>query len=117
MKWRLAIRIASLPDERWRKKVAKWKPGLSTKYQANSPVGRAKKRWEDEINEFLKPEESETTKGNEMKNDDTWIKVAKHRETWKAMESDYAKTAAAISVDSATHRKTLRKIQSDQHAT
>ena len=26
-----------------------------------------KKRWEDEINEFLKPEETETTTGNEMK--------------------------------------------------
>ena len=26
MKWRLAIRIASLPDERWTKKAATWDP-------------------------------------------------------------------------------------------
>ena len=62
---------------------------------------RPKKRWEDEISEFLKTEETETTKGNEMKNYDTWIKVAKNRERWKAMESEYA----AISVDCATHRE------------
>ena len=77
MKWRLAMRIASLPDERWTKKAAKWNPGLSIKYQTNRPVERPKKRWEDEINEFLKPDETESTKGNEMKNNDTWIKVAK----------------------------------------
>ena len=67
-------------------------------YQTNRPVGRPKKRWDDEINEFLKLEETETTK-----NKHTWIKVAKKRERWKAMESEYAKTAAAISVERATH--------------
>ena len=30
MTWRLAMTIASLPDERWTKKSAKWNPGLST---------------------------------------------------------------------------------------
>ena len=80
MKWRLTIKIASMPDERWTKKTAKWNPGLSTIYQTNRPVGRPKKRWEDEISEFLKPEETETTEENEMKNNDTWIKVANDRE-------------------------------------
>ena len=59
MKWRLAMRIASLPDQRWAKKAATWNPGLSTKHQTNRPVGRPKKRWEDKINDFLKPEETE----------------------------------------------------------
>ena len=63
MRWRWA------PDERWTKKAAKWNPGLSTKHQTNRTVGRPKKRWEDEINE--------ETKGNDIKNYDTWIKVAK----------------------------------------
>ena len=74
MKWRLAVTIASLQDERWTK--SKWNPGLSTKYQTNRPVGRPKKRWEDEINEFLKSEETEMTNGNE-------IKKQRHLE-WKA---------------------------------
>ena len=58
-----------------------------------------KKRWEDEINDILKLEETEETKGNERKNTDTWIKVATNRERWKAMESECA-TTAAKSVDS-----------------
>ena len=77
MKWRLAMRIASLPDERWTKKAAKWNPGLSTKHQTNRTVGRPQKRWEDEVNDSLKPEETEETKGNERKNNDTLIKVPK----------------------------------------
>ena len=32
MKWRLAMRIASLPVERWVAKAAGWKPELCTKY-------------------------------------------------------------------------------------
>ena len=77
MKWRLAVRIASLPDERRTKKAAKWNPGLSTKHQTNRTVRRPKKRWEDEINDSLKPEETEETKVNEIKNNDTWIKICK----------------------------------------
>ena len=86
MKWRLAMRIASLPDKPWTKKTAKWNPGLAPKHQTNRPVERPKKRWEDEINEFLKPEETEETKGNETKNNDTWIKVAKKKN--RKMESN-----------------------------
>ena len=100
MKWRSAMRIASLPDERWAKKAAKWNPGFSTKRQTTRPVGRPKQRWEDEINDFLKSDETGETKGNEIKNNDTWIKVAKIREIWKVMESEYATTAATVSVDS-----------------
>ena len=83
-----------LPDERWAKKAAKWNPGLSTTQQTNRPVGRPNKRWEDEINDFLKPEETEETKPDEKKKNDASIKTAKKREIWKAMESEYAKTAS-----------------------
>ena len=30
-KWRLAMRKASMPEERWARKAAEWNPGLSTK--------------------------------------------------------------------------------------
>ena len=43
LQWRLAMRMASLPGERWAKKAAKWNPSLSTKHQTNRPVGRPKK--------------------------------------------------------------------------
>ena len=105
MKWRLAMRIASLLNERWAKKAAEWNPGLSTKHQTYRPVRRRPKKWEDEINEFLKPEETEEMKGNEIKNNDTWIKVAENRERWKQMETEYAMTAAGASGDSVHSRR------------
>ena len=71
------MRVASLPDERWVVKAAEWYPELNTKYKTYRAVGRPKGRWEDEITEFLKPEETETTTGNDLKNNNTWIKVAK----------------------------------------
>ena len=75
--------------------------------------GTTKKEMEDEINDFLKPEKTETTKGNEMKNNDIWIKVAKRRERWIAMEGgEYAKTAAAgASMDSVHSRENPRPIR------
>ena len=67
--------------------------------RTNRTVGRQKKRWEDEVNDFLKPEETEETKGNEIENNDTWIKVAKNRERWKAMETNCAVEAASLHTD------------------
>ena len=57
-----------------------------------------KKRWEDEINDFLKPEETEETKSCEKTKKTTTpgSKVAKDRERWKAMETDDAVAAASI---------------------
>ena len=43
MKWRLAMRIAAIPAERWARKVAEWNLGLSTKYKTYRVVGRPKK--------------------------------------------------------------------------
>ena len=61
------MRTASLPEERWSKKVIEWNPGLDSYIKTNRLVGRAGKRWEDEINEFLITEESEESKGNHLK--------------------------------------------------
>ena len=41
------------------------KESLRTKQQTNRAVGQPKKRWEDEISDFLKQEETEETKGTE----------------------------------------------------
>ena len=89
MEWRLAMRIASLPETRWTKKAARWNPALSVGTKAYRAVGRPK-RWEDEVNQFLKPEETDETKGNGIKNNDTWIWVAKDQEKGKHMEDDFA---------------------------
>ena len=60
MKWRLAMRIVLSPNERWLIKAAGWNPELSSKYRTNRSIGRPRKRWEDDINEFLKQIEVRT---------------------------------------------------------
>ena len=47
MKWKLALRIATSPSERWLKKAAEWNPELSSRYRTNRAIGRPRKRWED----------------------------------------------------------------------
>ena len=78
MKWRLALRIASLPDERWRVKAAEWNPELSSRYKTYRAIGRPRRR-EDDINEFLKLEDTETEISTESdsKYNKSWIKAAK----------------------------------------
>ena len=71
MKWGLAMRIASHPEERWTKKAAKWNPGRSSEIRTSRRVGRPKKRWEEE------------TKGNDLKSNDTWPKTAEEQKKWK----------------------------------
>ena len=59
------MRIAS--QERWTSKIIEWNPGLDIKIRTNRSVGKPRNRWEDDINEFLKPEETEEAKGNDLK--------------------------------------------------
>ena len=77
-------------------KQRKQQNGTQESAPSTRPVGRPKKRWEDEINNFFKPEETEETKGNEIKNNDTWIKVATSRKRWTAVETEYAVAAASL---------------------
>ena len=72
-------------------------------------MGRPRKRWEHEINDFLKPE---ATKDNEIKNNDTWIKASKNRERWQEMEREYA-IAAAYTNRSTRTRLTLIDSRTD----
>ena len=58
------MRIAFLLEERWVMKAAGWNPELSTKYKKYRAVGRPKKRWEDEINDFLRLERTEDETSN-----------------------------------------------------
>ena len=60
MKWRLTLRIATTPNERWLVKAADWNPELSSKYRTKRAIGRPRRRWEDDINEFLKLGENAT---------------------------------------------------------
>ena len=64
MTWKLALRIATSPSDRWLRKAVDWKPELSSRYGTNRAIGRPRKRWEDDINEFFKQEFEDTKKPN-----------------------------------------------------
>ena len=88
MKWKLALRIATSPSDRWLRKAADWNPELSTRYRTNRAIGRPRKRWEVDINEFLKQEFEDTKdpiESNKQTNK-TWINKAKDRGKWALLE-------------------------------
>ena len=89
LKLRLAMRTASHGKERWTKKTARWNPGLSPTAKAGRSVGRPRKRWEDDINEFGRTDETEESKGNDLKNNDTWIWAAKDQKRWNESEKEF----------------------------
>ena len=88
MKWRLAMRIATSLKERWLIKAAEWNPKLSSKYRTNRSIGRPTKRWEDDINEFLKQivDETEILTESSSQIRKNWINTAKDRGRWTLPE-------------------------------
>ena len=66
-------------------KAAEWNPELSSRYKTYRAIGRPRRRWEDDINEFLELEENETENSTESDNK-SWMKVAKGRGRWILLE-------------------------------
>ena len=93
MKWKMALRIATSPSERWLKKVAEWNPDLSSRYRTNRAIGRPRKRWEDDINDFLKQileeKENEEPIERRIQNNNNWINIAKDWRKWARLEGKY----------------------------
>ena len=75
-------------ETRWSKKQ---KNGI----QVSAVAARQAELWEDQerdgktndINQFFKPEETAETKGNDLKNDDTWMQVQKTKKDGKTWEN------------------------------
>ena len=96
MKWRLEMKKASLPSERWLMKDAEWNPEPSSKYRTNRANGRPRRRrWEDDINEFLKLEANETedSAGSDNNYNKSRIQAARDRGRWTPLENEYTRTA------------------------
>ena len=76
------------------RKAAEWNPDLSSRYRTNRAIGRSRKRWEDDINEFLKQEfeenENPIERGNQTNK--TWINIVKDRRRWAPLEENYTMT-------------------------
>ena len=56
-------------------------PDLSSRYKTNRAIGRPRKRWEDDINDFLKQvlenEENEDPIERRNQTNNNWINIAK----------------------------------------
>ena len=93
MKWKFALRIATSPSERWLKKAADWNPDLSSRNRTNRAIGRPKKRWEDDINDFLKQileeKENEEPIERRIQNNNNWINIAKDWRKCSRLEGKY----------------------------
>ena len=97
LKWRMAMRIASLPQERWTSKIIERNPGLDNNIGTNRPVGRSRKRWDDDIDEQLRPEETEEAKGHDLKNNSTWKIHAKNKRNGEQRKKKFAKSNSSKS--------------------
>ena len=96
-------------------KAAQWNPELSSRYKTCRAIGRPRKRWEDDLNEFLKLEENETENSTESDNkyNKSWIKAAEDRRRWTLLENDNTMTAEERSESSARHKKYSKADQQD----
>ena len=85
-------------------KVAERNPELSSRYKTSRAIGRPRRRWEDDINEFLKLVEAETENPTESDNK-SGIKAAKDRGRWILLEKDNTMIAEERSENNARHRR------------
>ena len=72
-KWRMARRIITLPAKRWNRRVFNWHPGLDTSIKTRRHVGRPRRRWEDDLDEFMKTEEGQDKNIYVLKNNNSWM--------------------------------------------
>ena len=89
------MRISTSQSDRWLIKAAEWNPEFSSKYRTNRAIGRPRKRWEDDINDFLKLVEEETENLTESSSqiNKTWINTAKDRGRWALLEENCTMTS------------------------
>ena len=91
LKWRMARRIVSLPEKRWTKRVFDWHPALDINIKTRRQVGRPKRRWEDDLNEFMKTEEGQEKDKYDLKNNNSWMDEIKDYNKWKENEEKFSK--------------------------
>ena len=77
----------------FKKKAAEWNPDLSSRYRTNRAIGRPRKRWEDDINDFFKKvleeKENEEPIERRIQNNNNWMNIAKDGRKWVRLEGKY----------------------------
>ena len=91
LKWRMARRIVTLPEKRWTKRIFDWHPALDTSIKTRRQVGRPKRKWEDDLSEFMKTEEGQEKDKYDLKNNNSWMEEIKDYKKWKENEEKFSK--------------------------
>ena len=89
-KWRWASRIAQQPDERWSRLVAQWDPQITNPRHSHRPQSRPHKRWDDDINPFLKHYINNSDDDTDCTNNTPlpdWMELARNKTKWTQLES------------------------------
>ena len=89
--WRQALRTSSQGQEQWTRKAAEWNPTLLISTMTQRRARRPAKRWESDLKEFVKDEETEATQSNDLKNSNTWLVIAMNIYEWEKKERQYTK--------------------------
>ena len=87
----MARRIASLLEKRLTKRIFDWHPGLDTSIKTRRQVGRPKRRWEDDLNEFLKTDETKEKTKYDLTNNNSWMTEAIKYKEWREKEEKFMK--------------------------
>ena len=87
------LRIATRSPDRWSRKAAEWNLGLIISTRSQRKAGRPAERWEDDLNEFVTDEETQTTQGDDLKNNNTRLSAAKKIYEREMKEKRYTKHA------------------------
>ena len=90
-KWRMARRIITLPVKRCNRRFSTGILGLDTSIRARRLVGRPKRRWEDDLNEFMKTEEGQKKDKYDLKNNNSWMDEIQDYKKWKENEEKFSK--------------------------
>ena len=81
-KWKWAQRVANQPSDRWSKLALQWQPDLNIAQRGQRAPGHPRKRWSDDITEFLAAVHVEGAK--------EWTAWALDQNFWSMMETSFA---------------------------
>ena len=86
-KWKWAQRLAGLPDNRWCRLVTRWTPNTTEQRPAYRKQGRPRKRWNDDITNFITQLEATHTTST------SWLDIA-DKEFWRNNQERFVSTTS-----------------------
>ena len=125
-KWRWASRTAQQPTNRWSRLAAQWDPQLINPRRAHRPQARPCKRWDDDINTFLRHHynnsrhnDNHNNNTDDLNNDDDappppqWIELATDTITWQSLEDHFVKYTLTMTKATTTTTTTTNTTSTD----